>query len=156
MHVKQIDGKYHYGPDWEHGGTPKKFGYSLMGTGTAIMHKVYLEMYHNPEILPKGMIEYIDQVQNCEDIGMNVMVTKFLEDVSWPQCSALSIVAHGKINNLQEEARKHACFIFCLLAHRYIYILLSPLLCTVMHSKSLQSPARLKSGRSFISYMATK
>ena len=106
MHVKQPDGKYHYGPDWEHGGTPAKFGYSLMGTGTAIMNKVYLEMYHDPEILPKGMIEYIDQVQNCEDIGMNVMVTKFLEDVSWPQCSALSVVAHGRIKNLQEEARK--------------------------------------------------
>lgn len=106
MHVKQPDGKYHYGPDWQHGGTPVKFGYSLMGTGTALLHRAYLEMYHDPEILPKGMIEYIDQVRNCEDIGMNVMVTKFLEDVSWPQCSALSVVAHGKVKNLQAEARK--------------------------------------------------
>ena len=108
MHVKQADGKYHYGPDWQHGGTPVKFGYSLMGTGTALMHRTYLEMYHDPEILPKGMIEYINQVRNCEDIGMNVMVTKFLEDVSWTQCSALSVVAHGKIKNLQADARKHA------------------------------------------------
>ena len=109
MHVKQADGKYHYGPDWLHGGTPVKFGYSLMGAGTALMHRAYLEMYHDPEILPKGMIKYINQVRNCEDIGMNVMVTKFLEDISWPQCSALSVVAHGKIKNLQAEARKHAC-----------------------------------------------
>jgi len=105
MHTKLHDGTFHYGSHKEGG---EYQGYSIMGTGTAILHRVYLEMFFDKEVLPKGMIEYIDRIKNCEDIGMNVMVTNFLATVSWPQSSALSAVPHGSVQNM--EAQTHEGF----------------------------------------------
>ena len=103
MHTKLHDGTFHYGSHKEGG---EFQGYSIMGTGTAILHRVYLEMFFDKEVLPKGMIEYIDRIKNCEDIGMNVMVTNFLATVSWPQSSALSAVPHGSVQNMEAQTRK--------------------------------------------------
>jgi len=107
MHTKLHDGTFHYGSHKEGG---EYQGYSIMGTGTAILHRVYLEMFFDKEVLPKGMIEYIDRIKNCEDIGMNVMVTNFLATVSWPQSSALSAVPHGSVQNMEAQTRKTVTF----------------------------------------------
>ena len=75
-----------------------------MGTGTAILHRAYMEMYFDPAILPHGIFEYVNNNMNCEDLSMNIMVTKFLEDVSWQQPGALAVKPVGKIQNLEGEA----------------------------------------------------
>lgn len=75
-----------------------------MGTGTAILHKAYLEMYFDPEVLPHGIFDYVNSIMNCEDLSMNVMVTKFLEDISWQQPAALAVKPIGQIQNLEGEA----------------------------------------------------
>ena len=75
-----------------------------MITATAILHRAYLEMYFDPDVLPRGIFEYVDSNMNCEDLSMNVMVTKFLQDVSWQQPAALAVNPVGKIQNMEGEA----------------------------------------------------
>ena len=79
-------------------------GYAMMGTGTAILHKAYLEMFFDPEVMPKAMFDYVNDGRNCEDLAMNVIATKFLEDVSWHQPAALSYKHKGQIKNMEALA----------------------------------------------------
>ena len=78
-----------------------------MGTGTAFLHKAYLEMFFDPNVLPKAMFDYVDTGRNCEDLAMNVMATKFLEDVSWHQPAALAYKPIGQIKNMEAVACKY-------------------------------------------------
>ena len=100
MHVEE-SGTYFYGPRPKMGLSAEKFGYSLMGSGSSFLHKAYLEMFHDPRILPRSIIDYIDNLMNCEDLAMCVMVAKFLEDIHQPQCAALSVQPQGNIANLE-------------------------------------------------------
>lgn len=98
-HMSSYDGTYYY--DKNPAGLDP--GYSIMIGATLILHKVYFEMYNDPRVLPRSLFEYIDEIMNCDDLAMSVMVTKFLREVSWPQCGVLAIVPEVKIQNLQGE-----------------------------------------------------
>lgn len=100
----QEDGSFFYGQYDQRKPYP---GYCIMGTGTAILHKAYLEMFFDPRVLPKAMFDYVDKGRNCEDLAMNVMATKFLEDVSWHQPAALAYKPKGQIKNMEAVACKY-------------------------------------------------
>ena len=100
MHVEE-SGTYYYGPRPEKGLSPEKFGYSLMISATTYLHKAYLEMFHDSRFLPRTTIDYIDQLMNCEDLAICVMVGKFLEDIHQPQCAVLAVKTQGKITNME-------------------------------------------------------
>ncbi len=68
-----------------------------------IMHRVYLEMFSDHDVLPRSIFEYIDEIMNCDDLAICVMVTKFLKDVSWPQAGVLVVVPTVKIKNLDKK-----------------------------------------------------
>ena len=99
----QRDGSFFYG---QYDKSKPYPGYAIMGTGTAIFHKAYLEMFFDPEIMPQAMFDYVDNGRNCEDLAMNVVATKFLEDVNWHQPAALSYKAKGQIKNMEAVACK--------------------------------------------------
>ena len=84
---------------------PRK-NYSMILTSTTIVHKTYLWMFFDDSILPKGMIEYIDERKNCEDIALNVMVAKFLADVGQGQAAALAIRPRREVRNMEYTAAK--------------------------------------------------
>ena len=109
MHVEK-SGTYFYGPRPEKGLDAEKFGFSLMISASSYLHKAYLEMFHDPRILPRTTIDYVDHMMNCEDLAMCVMVAKFLEDIHQPQCAVLSVQAQGKITNLENMSTgKSSC-----------------------------------------------
>ena len=113
-YTRQPDGSYFYGV---YPGTHPYPGYAIMGTGTAILHRAYLEMYFDPEVLPRGILEYVNSIMNCEDLSMNAMATKFLEDTSWPQPAALAVKPIGEIRNLEGEACKRIFYFKGSLPH---------------------------------------
>ena len=98
------EGKYWYGV---YKGTHPYPGNCIMLPTTCVMHKAYLEMYHDPTVLPRKMFDYIDEKMNCEDIGINMMVAKFLMDVNMPQASVLAVKNKGKIINLEGQSGKY-------------------------------------------------
>ena len=102
-YTRQPDGSYFYGV---YPGTNPYPGYAIMGTGTAILHRAYLEMYFDRKVLSQRIFEYVNNNMNCEDLSMNVMVTNFLENVSWQQPAALAVKPIGQIQNLEGEACK--------------------------------------------------
>ena len=82
-----------------------RINYSMILTSTSILHKAYLEMFFDDNILPKGMIDYIDQRKNCEDIGINVMVTKFLQDLGHSHSAALAVKPSQEIRNMEKMTK---------------------------------------------------
>lgn len=81
-------------------------GYSIMLTSVCFVHRIYLEMFFDPSFVPSGVREEIDKRRNCEDIMLSILVTKFLQDISWPQCGVLAVKASFGITNLDVEASK--------------------------------------------------
>lgn len=75
-------------------------------TSTAILHKAYLQMFFDDHILPKGMIQYIDERKNCEDIAINIMVARFLFDVGQRQAAALAIRPRREVRNMEHNTAK--------------------------------------------------
>ena len=55
----------------------------------AFVHRVYLEMYFDPDVVPAGAVEYVEELGNCEDILLSVVVTKFLHDMNMAKSGAL-------------------------------------------------------------------
>ncbi|KAG7672105.1 hypothetical protein KSW81_004988 [Nannochloris sp. 'desiccata'] len=55
--------------------TAKFDGYSLILTGAAFLHRRWLENFFNPGIMPPGVLEFVKEHQNCEDIAMNFLVS---------------------------------------------------------------------------------
>lgn len=80
----------------------KSEGYNIM-LNSCFVHRAYLEMYFDPLIVPSSLLEYVNEQQNCEDILMSIMVTKFLEDTGKPQCGVLAVKS-SYIKNLDSEA----------------------------------------------------
>lgn len=58
-------------------------------------------MMFDEDIIAKELIAYIDQIMNCDDILVSVMVTKFLTDCGWSQSGGLSLEASAMIKNLE-------------------------------------------------------
>ena len=52
------------------------------------------------------MLEYIDNVMNCEDIAMSLMVTDFLANYSTPQSCCLGLKAKHYPYNLEAQNRE--------------------------------------------------
>ncbi len=75
----------------------------MMIGATLIMHRVYLDMFCDYNVLPRIVFEYIDEIMNCDDLAICVMVTKLLKEVSWPQAGMLTVVPTVTIKNLEEE-----------------------------------------------------
>ena len=67
---------------------PAMEGYSIMQV-PAFVHRVYLEMYFDPDVVPAGAVEYVEELGNCEDILLNIVVTKFLHDMNMAKSGAL-------------------------------------------------------------------
>jgi len=102
-HTYQKDGSLWYGV---YSGA-KNPGYSMMVGSITMFHKAYLEMYFDTKIVPAEVVDYIDKTMNCDDLWLNIMVSKFLGDVSWKQPSALVIDLGGTITNLESKACKY-------------------------------------------------
>ena len=81
-------------------------GYSIMLTSVCFVHRIYLEMFFDPLFVPSTVLDEIDRRKNCEDIMLSILVTKFLHDISWPQCGVLAVKAAFGITNLDQEASK--------------------------------------------------
>ena len=60
-------------------------------------------MFFDQRILPKGMIDYIDERRNCEDIGINIMVAKFLQDLDYRQAACLAVKPKREVKNLESS-----------------------------------------------------
>ena len=89
-HLK--DGTYKYGS-----AKPDQWAPGLHYSGNSIvlpaifLHRAYLEMMFDEKMVAKELVEYIDQIMNCDDILMSVVVTKFLKDCGWPQSGGLQL-----------------------------------------------------------------
>ena len=83
----------------------KSEGYNIM-LNSCFLHKTYLEMYHDPLIIPSSLVEYVNRQMNCEDILMSVVVAKFLKDIGRPQSGVLAVKSNW-IGNLEDEARTY-------------------------------------------------
>ena len=76
-------------------------------TGAAFVHLNYLKMFNSTSATPKAVHELIDELHNCEDLAVNVMVGDYLAKVERPQCSGL-FVKPTKVINLEKETGKFA------------------------------------------------
>ena len=79
-------------------------GYSII-LPAVFIHRAYLKMMFDPAMISPELIAYIDEIMNCDDILINIMVTKFLQDCGLPQGGALKL-SHNRIENLEGT---HAC-----------------------------------------------
>ncbi len=63
------DGRYFYGSANKNETMmkPEPGSYGIMLPGL-FMHKAYLEMLFDPEMVPAELVEYTDAVMNCDDI----------------------------------------------------------------------------------------
>lgn len=80
-------------------------GYSIMGVPSFI-HKAYLEMYFDQEIVPASAVEYVKELGNCEDILLSIVVTKFLHDMNMMKSGVLVMKNSLSIKNLETKAGK--------------------------------------------------
>ena len=77
--------------------------YSMVLTGAAFVHKQYIRMFNDHNIIPQEVHDLIDSRNNCEDIAMNIMVGRhLLGETGQPQCSGL-FVRPVKLQNLERE-----------------------------------------------------
>lgn len=77
-------------------------GYSIMGA-PSFVHKAYLEMYFDPAFVPAGAVEYVENLNNCEDILLSIVVTKFLQDMNFTRHGVLAMKNSLTIKGLEEE-----------------------------------------------------
>ncbi len=89
-------------PDNHHS---KPDGYSIM-QAPSFVHRAYLEMFFDPQLIPPGAVKLVKQLNNCEDILLSIVVTKFLHDINKPQCGVLTIKPSLSIKDLENEASK--------------------------------------------------
>ena len=76
-----------------------------MISATFIMHKAYLEMFHDPTFLPQSIYDYINTNMNCEDLAMCIMVTDFLIKTTYPQTCCVSVKTKKYPINLEATNR---------------------------------------------------
>jgi hypothetical protein len=71
-------------------------GYSIMST-PCFVHRAYLRMFFDPLIVPVSAVKYVEELGDCEDILLSIMVTKFLKDSNRTECGVLATL--GATNN---------------------------------------------------------
>lgn len=103
-HVATKESGPYTSSNYEQNSTMKSDGYNIM-LNSCFLHKAYMEMYFDPRMVPPSLVEYVDELKNCEDILMSIVATKFLKDIGRPQCGVLAVKS-GWVSNLEEEARK--------------------------------------------------
>lgn len=81
----------------------KPDGYSIM-QAPCFVHKAYLEMFFDPLMVPPGAVRLVEALNNCEDILLSIVVTKFLQDLNEPQCGVLTIKSSLSIKDIESEA----------------------------------------------------
>ena len=69
------------------------------------LHRAYLEMMFDPVMIPTDLVAYIDEIMNCDDILLNLMVTKFLKDCGWPQSGGLKLKCLSTIRSLEHMGK---------------------------------------------------
>ena len=94
-----------------------KPGYSIILPGL-FLHRAYLEMLFDPVMIAPELIAYIDEIINCDDILINIMVTKFLQDCGLPQGGVLS-VTHKHI-----QTPSKCLLSFSQLCHHFLKLLM--------------------------------
>ena len=110
-----------------------------MLTSTCLLHKAYLKMFHDANVLPRKMFDYIDKEMNCEDIGINMMVAKFLTDVNVPQPCLLSVKYKGQITNLEGAKGEYLlhesveCVCICVCVYMYVCVCVHIYVCVLVH-----------------------
>ena len=67
----------------------KPDGYSIMST-PCFVHRAYLKMYFDPLIVPASAVKYVEEVGDCEDILLSIVVTKFLHDLGKTESGVLA------------------------------------------------------------------
>ena len=77
----------------------KSEGYSII-LNSCFIHRAYLEMYFDPLMLPPAAVRYVDNQRDCEDILLNILVTKFLQDVKWSPGGVLAVKSNIKIKSV--------------------------------------------------------
>ena len=90
------DGSYHYGVYSK----DSYQGESMMLPATWLIHKKYLEAFNDPNVLPRQLFDYINEIMNCDDIVMNFLVSKFLRAINMPQPSIIKVQHKGRIINM--------------------------------------------------------
>ena len=100
----QVSSSHHSAGNLSQKQQKKSEGYNIM-LNSCFLHRAYLEMYFDPQIVPHSLLEYVDEQKNCEDILMSIVATNFLKDIGRPQCGVLAVKS-GWVSNLEEEARK--------------------------------------------------
>ena len=73
----------------------------MMLPATCFMHRVYQAIYHDPDVFPKELFDYINECMNCDDIALNFMVARFLADINMPQPCIITVGHKGRILNLE-------------------------------------------------------
>ena len=68
------------------------------------VHRAYLEMFFDPLMVPSSALALVQQVNNCEDILLSIVVTKFLHDLNKPQCGALAMKSSLIVKDIENEA----------------------------------------------------
>ena len=48
--------------------------YSMVLTGAAFIHLNYLKMLNSTGVVPQAVLKLIDEMHNCEDLAVNVLV----------------------------------------------------------------------------------
>ena len=97
------NGKYHYeiiSDKSQRSGVPKPGTYSFILPGFFV-HRAYLEMLFDPSRVPTEFIEYVDNVMNCDDLLLSMMVAKFQWDSNSTWGAGLAV---APIHPLQEVA----------------------------------------------------
>lgn len=74
-------------------------GYSIMQV-PCFVHRVYLEMYFDPVVVPADAVEYVEELGKCEDILLSVVVTKFLHNMNLTKSGVLLVKNSLAMKNL--------------------------------------------------------
>ena len=77
--------------------------YSIMLMTACFVHKAYLELYFDPQMIPPSVLDYVNDERNCEDILLSVLVTKFLKDIGRAQCGVIAVEEKKAIKNLDMD-----------------------------------------------------
>ena len=76
--------------------------YSIILTTSAMFHVHYLDIYQT--MLTDEFRNFIDKTMNCEDILINAVVAKYLNDrFGYTVCPCLHIKGEDKIKNMERE-----------------------------------------------------
>ena len=86
----------------------KPDGYSIM-QAPFFVHKAYLEMFFDPVMVPLSAVRHVEALNNCEDILLSIMVTKFFQDLKEPQCGVLAIKSSLSIKDIESESSELIC-----------------------------------------------